>query len=137
MVTDKVLKEFDMQYWEKVRYKADEDLFYRVSEGGVETPVRMNRFDTQNKPNATEKEYERELTGADKRLREIIMEHVEWVVGEDLVREGHMAHGNGSYISITRGACNILWKRKKEMLMEKYNIGWNSPPEQQPGIFLD
>ncbi len=35
------------------------------------------------------------------------------------------------------GFCHIFWARKKQLLLEKYNITWLSPADLNPDITFD
>lgn len=35
------------------------------------------------------------------------------------------------------GFCHFFWNRKQEILKEKYNITWNTPPEMNPDEMFD
>ena len=35
------------------------------------------------------------------------------------------------------GYCNNYWSAKKEILKEKYNIGWYTPAEENPDVIYD
>lgn len=39
--------------------------------------------------------------------------------------------------TFSRGHCFLIWKRQKEILMDKYGIDWKSPTEMNPDIWFD
>ena len=63
--------------------------------------------------------------------KEIVAEIEDFIAYSE--SQGHhiRRHGCGS------GICFIYWSIKKDILKEKYNIEWHSPPELNPQVIFD
>ena len=72
------------------------------------------------------------LSDSERNLREIIIDQVDKIVKQELLKDKLLVFNNGDIKPSTMGVCHIYWEKMKGLLKEEYNITWASPRDENP-----
>lgn len=138
------LEEFNKTSEIKVVFDSADSKFYQVVEGSKKELKFPDHAMSEKDGFASSvfgisnEVYAARLPESYRTLRNIVIEQVGKLVKNEMVKQGVMYIGkDGIAHSAHLGACHTIWRYKKCILKDYYNIEWASPADEDPGTLFD